>query len=105
MSYWAKAPMPREQILLFATTVDERIPDDAPVRLLAEILDGHDWTAWESQYHGKLGQPPIHPRIMAGLWLYGMRRGVRSSRKLEYMAGHNIDFIWLAEGHHPDHST
>jgi hypothetical protein len=42
---------------------------------------------------------------MAALWLYAMRRGVRSSRKLEYMAGHNIDFIWLAEGHEPDHST
>jgi hypothetical protein len=24
---------------------------------------------------------------------------------LEYMCGHNLDFLWLAEGHRPDHST
>jgi transposase len=105
MSYWAKAPMPREQLVMFATTLDDRIPGDDPMRLLAEVLDGYDWSAWESRYHGKLGQPPIHPKILAGLWLYGMRRGIRSSRKLEYMAGRNVDFMWLAQGHEPDHST
>ena len=24
---------------------------------------------------------------------------------LEYMCGHNVDFMWLAEGHRPDHTT
>src|SRR5690242_2793239 len=105
MSYWAKAPMPREQLVLIATTLDDRISDDHPVRLYAEILDGFDWCDWEARYHGRLGQPPIHPRILAGLWLYGLRRGVRSSRKLEYMAGHNVDFMWLSQGHAPDHTT
>lgn len=105
MSYWAKAPMAREQLVLIATTLDDRIPDDHPVRLFAEILAGYDWSPWESQYHGRRGQPPIHPRILAALWLYGLRRGVRSSRKLEYMAGHNVDFLWLSEGHEPDFTT
>lgn len=105
MSYWAKAPMPRGQMVLISTTVDDCISDDAPVRLLIEILDGYDWSSWEARYHGKLGQPPIHPKILASLWLYGMRRGIRSSRKLEYMAANNVDFIWLAQGHRPDHST
>jgi transposase len=105
MGYWAKAPMPREQLVLIATTLDDRIPVDHPVRLFAEILDGYDWSAWESQYHGKLGQPPIHPRVLAGLWLYGLRRGIRSSRKLEYMAAQNIDFLWLSQGHQPDYTT
>jgi len=105
MSYWAKAPVARDQLLLIATTLDDRIPDDHAVRMIAEILEGFDWSGWESRYHGKLGQPPIHPRILVALWLYGLRRGVRSSRKLEYMARHNIDFMWLAAGHTPDHST
>ncbi len=30
---------------------------------------------------------------------------LRSSRVLEYMCLRNIDFLWLAEGHQPDHST
>jgi transposase len=105
MSYWARAPVPRDQLVLIATTLDDRIPNDHAVRMVAEILEGFDWSTWESRYHGKLGQPPIHPRILASLWLYGLRRGVRSSRKLEYMAGHNIGFMWLAAGHAPDHST
>jgi transposase len=24
---------------------------------------------------------------------------------LEYICGHNVDFMWLAEGHRPDHAT
>jgi transposase len=105
MGYWAKAPMAREQLVLIATTLDDRIPDDHPVRLIAEIIEGYDWSVWESQYDGRLGQPPIHPKILASLWLYGLRRGVRSSRKLEYTAKHSIDFMWLAQGHTPDHTT
>ena len=105
MGYWARTPQARGQQVLFATTVDDVIPPEDPVRLFAELLDGFDWSSWEAQYHGHRGKPPIHPRVLAGLWLYGLRRGVRSSRKLEYMAGHNVDFLWLAEGHVPDHST
>jgi hypothetical protein len=33
-----------------------------------------------------------------------MRR-IRSSRQLEYACGHNIDFMWLAEGRCIDHTT
>jgi transposase len=105
MSYWAKAPMAREQLVLIATTLDDRISEDHSVRLYAELLDGFDWSQWEGRYHGRRGQPPIHPSVLAGLWLNGLRRGVRSSRKLEYMAQHNIDFLWLSQGHQPDHTT
>ena len=105
MGYWARTPQARGQQILFSTTLDDVIPPDHPVRLIGELLDGFDWTSWESQYHGFRGNPPIHPRVVAGLWLYGLRRGVRSSRKLEYMSGHSLDFLWLAEGHSPDHST
>ena len=35
---------------------------------------------------------------------YGMMRRIRTSRFLEYACRHNIDFIWLAEGHTPAHS-
>jgi transposase len=105
MGYWAKAPMARDQLVLISTTLDDRIPHDHPVRMFAEILTGYNWKPWESKYHGRIGQPPIHPEVLAGLWLYGLRHGVRSSRKLAYMAGHNIDFLWLSQGHEPDFTT
>jgi len=60
VSYWQDAPMPRGQLVLFASTLEERIPLDHPVRLLDEILDELDWTKWEAVYVGKRGQPKFY---------------------------------------------
>ena len=103
--YWAKPKIVREQAVMFAPTLDEVVSADHEVRLLDEVLRGLDWSAWEAHFPGGRGQPPIHPRVLAGLWLYGMVRRIRTSRPLEYACGHNVDFIWLAEGLVPDHST
>jgi hypothetical protein len=42
---------------------------------------------------------------LAAAILYGLMRRIRSSRMLEYMCRHNLDFLWLTEGHRPDHTT
>ena len=104
-SYWQDAPMPRNQLLLFSSTLEERIPLDHPVRLLDEILDELDWTKWEAVYVGKLGQPPIHPSILCKVLLFALSRRIRSSRQIEYAVEHSIDFIWLTSGRKLDHST
>lgn len=104
-SYWQEAPLPREQLVLFAETLEQRIPEDHPVRILDEILSRMNWTGWESEYHGSFGQPPIHPSVMCKVLLFGMIRRIRSSRQIEYNLRHSIDFIWLASGRTIDHST
>jgi transposase len=103
--YWAKAKVVRDQAVLFSPTLDSMISPDHEVRLLDEVLRQLDWSEWEAHYPGGRGQPPIRPRVLAGIWLYGMMRRIRTSRPLEYACGHNIDFMWLAEGLVPDHST
>ena len=105
LSYWQDAPMPREQLVLFPTHLEEMIPADHPVRLLDEILDRLDWTKWEAVYHGRRGQPPIHPSVLAKVILFSMIRRVRSSRQIEYQLKHSIDFIWLTSGRVIDHTT
>jgi len=97
--------MPRDELLLFRQTLGERIGQDHSVRLFAEILDGLNWQEWECRYVLVAGQPPIHPRIMAGLVLYGLSHGLRSSRKLEWACKNAVDFMWLAEGRTIDHAT
>ena len=75
--------------------------------ILDELLSLCDWSDWESEYHGSRGQPPIPPSVMARVILYGLIRGVRSSRKLEYLCGHNVDF-YVAGGnshHRPQHAV
>jgi len=105
VDYWDEPPMNREQIVLFAPMLDSVIKEDHPARLVEEILRPLDWAEWEARYNGRLGRPPIHPRILAGIILYALTRGVRSSRHLEYLIKNNLDFIWLAEGREIDHST
>ena len=102
---WAISPRPREQVVVFEPTLDHSIPDDHPVRLFDELLRRFDWRPWEARYSGRTGRPPIHPRLLASVLLYGLSLGNRSSRKLERACGNALDFIWLAEGHAPDHTT
>lgn len=58
VDYWAAAPMQRQQMALFAPTLDESIAADDPVRLVDEVLAGLDRSAWEAEYDGTRGQPP-----------------------------------------------
>ena len=104
-SYWQTPPGARNQVLLIPFSLEERIPHSHPVRLLDEILDGLDWTAWESKYCGKLGQPAIHPSVLCKVLLFAMIRRVRSSRIIEYQIEHSVDFMWLVSGRSIDHST
>ena len=105
MSYWAQPEIDRDQIVLIQTTLSDRIPEDHAVRLFSELLETYDWRPWELQYCGCVGQPAIHPRIVAGVLLYGLTQGIRSSRKLEWACTHAVDFMWLAGGRSIDHST
>ena len=105
MSGWNQAPLPRDQILLFPETLGDRIPENHTVRLFAEILEGLDWSSWEQHYVLVAGQPPIHPKVIAGAIIYGLTHGLRSSRRLEWACANAVDFMWVVEGRTIDHST
>lgn len=105
MDYWAKAPERRDQLVLFPTRLDDAVPANDPVRLLDEILRRLDWSAWEQGYDLRKGQPPIHPRVLAGVLLFGLLKRLRSTRVLEEALTVRLDFRWLAEGFQIDHTT
>ncbi|HEX3656371.1 MAG TPA: IS1182 family transposase [Pirellulales bacterium] len=105
MTQWARAPQNRDQLTLFTHRLDDALPASHTVRLLDEILGRIDWSLWESHYNGRLGQPPIHPRVLAGALLYGLLMRIRSSRALEDAVRVRIDFRWLVEGRTIDHTT
>ena len=105
--YWADTPIHNRHspLYLWFPTLDAIIAPDDPVRLVDEVLRVVDWTDWEIQYPRRKGQPPIHPRAIAAAILYGLYRGIRSSRKLEEACNYRFDFRWLVEGRHIDHTT
>jgi transposase len=102
---WAKSPEVRDQMLLFPRRLDDAIGQDHQVRLLDDILGRLDWSKWESAYNLRRGQPPIHPRVVAGVILYGLLTRIRTSRALEESLQVRLDFRWLVEGRSIDHTT
>lgn len=102
---WAKSPEKRDQMVLFPSRLDESIGETHIVRLLDDILHRLDWTEWESAYDLTRGQPPIHPRVLAGVILYGLLTRIRTSRALEDALLVRLDFRWLVEGRSIDHTT
>ena len=102
---WARAPECREQAVLFPSRLDEAIGGDHSVRLLDAILHEIDWSEWEVGYDLTKGQPPIHPRVLASVILYGILTRIRSTRGLEEALCVRLDFRWLAEGRTIDHTT
>jgi transposase len=105
VSYFAQPVLGRDQRVLIPTTLDDAVSEDHEVRLLDEVLRTQDWSSWEAEYSQGRGQPGIRPRIVASVILYGLLLHIRSSRFLEYLTGHNVDFMWLTEGRTIDHST
>jgi transposase len=105
--YWADSPIDRRMtpLGLWFPTLDDILAPNDPIRFVDEVLQQVDWTAWEEEYPRKKGQPPIHPKFVAAATLYGLYRGIRSSRKLEEACNYRFDFIWLVEGRHIDHTT
>jgi len=96
----------REQRMLFPQSVDEYIPEDAPVRAYDVIVDSMDFDALGIQINrNKVGCPQYDPRAMLKLLIYGYSYGIRSSRKLERETYYNFSFIWLTGGLKPDHKT
>jgi len=105
MAGFATPPQGRDQLVLFPEKLDEVIPQDHRVRLLDDILRRVDWADWEAAYDLSKGQPPIHPRVLAGAILYGIINRILSSRSVEEALLVRNDFRWLVEGLTIDHTT
>lgn len=96
----------RWQMELLPASIEQYIPEDAPVRAydaFVEALNFHELGIEINPV--KEGNPSYDPRSMLKLLLYGYSYGVRSSRKLERETHYNLSFIWLMGGLKPDHKT
>lgn len=104
-TYFAKPPMPRHQLVLIPTALDDVLLPDDPLRVLEAIFERLDWSRYEAVYDGQHGQPPIHPRYVASAIFYGLIKGLRSSRQIEDATRMRVDFMWLLERQTLDHAT
>lgn len=87
-------------------SIEEYVPQDAPVRVYDALVEALDFKelGLELDDH-KVGCPEYDPKTMLKLLVYGYSYGIRSSRKLEREVHYNLSFIWIMGGLKPDHKT
>lgn len=71
---------------------------------LTEVLEQVDFSGFTSRYQPG-GRPPLHPRLMVGLIIYGMLCKQWSLRELEALALRDVGAWWVCAGVAPDHTT
>lgn len=74
------------------------------VKVLGELMGELDVSGFEEGYKPG-GRPPIHPRILLSLIVYGMHLRQWSLRELEQLAVRDVGAWFLCRGVQPDHST
>ncbi len=97
----------RQQITLFAESIEEMISSDNPVRGIEAFvisLDMVELDFLKAEPTG-IGRNPYDPRDLLKLYIYGYLNGIRSSRKLEAETHRNIELMWLMCKLKPDFKT
>jgi len=96
----------RYQLSLFPPSVEDYVPENAPVRAYDAMVEALDFDELGIEIDpNNVGKPQYDPKAMLKLLVYGTAYGVRSSRKLERESHYNISFIWLMKQLKPDHKT
>ena len=71
---------------------------------LAKLVDELDVSSLTADY-SVLGRSPVHPKIMFGLYVYGLINATSSLRALEGLARRDLGAMWICRGLQPDHSA
>ena len=91
---------------LFPPNLGDFIPEDAPVRLISEIVDLMDLKEIHASYSASSGgQPPYHPAMLLKVVLFGYMNNIFSTRGLESAMTRDAHLIWLSSYQFPDHTT
>ncbi len=92
--------------LIFPPNLGDFIPEDAPVRLISEIVEQLNLKeVHESYSKSSDGQPPYNPVMLLKVVLFGYMNNIFSTRGLEDAMHRDAHLIWLSSYQFPDHTT
>lgn len=94
-----------DQAFLVPPTLSDLIPEGDPVFFLRDVIRNLDLEPFHRVYRSAKGQPPYHPELMIGLFLYGAMRRTYSSRRLAELCQRDVACMYLAGGARPDFHT
>ena len=90
---------------LFPPSISEILPEEHIARFLVRVVKGLDLSKLKAEYSPNLGRTGYAPAVLLTLWIYGYVKGVSSSHRLEEATWLNLDFMYIANDEHPDHTT
>lgn len=95
------------QPFLFQQDIRDWLPDSHLSHFISDAVEGLDLEKIIRSYENQTGkgQPPIDPRCLLKLLIYGYSVGIRSSRGIEKASYEDVAFRILSCGQHPDHDT
>lgn len=96
----------RARLYIGATPLEKFLREGSMkwVLRLAALLDELDWSAFEAAYQPG-GRPPLHPKRVVGLVIYGLMLKQTSLRELEALAQRDLGAWWVTGGLMPDFTT
>jgi transposase len=96
------------QNYLLPPNVNDWLSEDHPARFVLQVVTEElDLSEIVSEYESPSGRgaPPLDPKMMTALLIYGYAFGVRSSRKLEALTYDDLAVRYLTANQQPDHDS
>jgi transposase len=91
----------RKQLIWQAVDYEGLIDAEHPARAIWRVLEGLDLGRFcvpiKARENGP-GRDATDPRMLLGLWLYGLSEGVNSARELERLSTEHAAYRWLCGG-------
>ena len=81
---------------------DSFVDEESIARLIDAFINSLDLTKYNVKEPASEGRPSYDPRGMYKLYIYGNRKGIRSSRKLAESCKINLEVKWMMGGAEPD---
>jgi transposase len=94
----------RKQDYLLPPSLQDFIPADDPVHVIAEAVELLDLSSLYSQY-SSLGQNAYHPKMLLAVLFYAYSQGVFSSRQIARQLKYDVRYMYLAGMQTPDFRT
>src|SRR5260370_12763047 len=91
----------RKQLILHPTDLDGLIEAEHPARAIWRVLEGLELGRFEESIkarEGSAGRDATDPKILLGLWLYGLSQGVSSARELARLSMLHAAYRWICGG-------
>lgn len=91
-------------ISIFPVDLGEKIPQNAPVRLIDSIVDGLKLDKVIETYKDG-GTTPYHPRVLLKVVFYAYMNNIYSCRRIASLLDRDFHYMWLSGGQTPSFST